>query len=80
MVTDIDSWLTLCLNVSRIPALGSIAFKEAIVVSSSLSPKKARVNNPVPAPILQCSFVSPGLRRTITLVLLTRRHLMELRS
>ena len=33
MVTD--SWLTLCLNTSRIPALGSIAFKEAISVSPS---------------------------------------------
>lgn len=30
MVTD--AWRTLCENTSRIPALGSIAFKEAIIV------------------------------------------------
>lgn len=56
---DTDSWLILCLNTSRIPALGSIAFKEAIFVSSSLSPSKARVNKPVPAPTLQRRFVNP---------------------
>lgn len=49
---DTDLCWTFCLNTSRMPALGSNAFKEAILISSSSSANKARVNSPVPAPIL----------------------------